>query len=260
MEQEIYFPTSTSDLLFGKLQCPEVGDFGPKRRKLVILSHGYGSHLDARTTQIGVVGALYKRGIDTFRFSFWGSSHSAGNFEKNTLTQYISDLEAAVRYAREVLGYHHISLYGFSCGGTISLHVAAKDPTIEKVAVVAPVLDYPAQRRRRLGDLVMKHWEESGKLEFPNYGEEKHVHYYFIEDAYQHILLDEEATVNRLLEISQPVLLLHGTADSEVPFSQSLRAHESLPSSEVRLFEDDDHWLRANRQEVDGYIAEWLSQ
>ncbi|MBT6761831.1 prolyl oligopeptidase family serine peptidase [archaeon] len=262
MERDVYFSTTNNDKLLGKIRLANSSDQEDdplSQREMVILSHSYGSHLDSKTTMQNVATALSDRGIDSLRYSFWGCKGSEGDFKKNTITQYIKDLESAITFSK-TLGYHNISLYGFSCGGHVALNVAKNDPSIKKVAVVGAVLDYPAQRARRLSEIVMQTWEREGVLEFPNYGGAREVEYSFIEDASQHILLNKDATINELARIHCPVLLLHGTEDREVPYSQSQRAADHLSNSTLQLYQGDDHWLRGNYQNAAENIAKWFSE
>jgi pimeloyl-ACP methyl ester carboxylesterase len=51
----------------------------------------------------------------------------------------------------------------------------------------------------------------------------------------------------RLHEITQPVLIVHGTKDIGVPVKAAQRAAENLPNAELHLFEGAGHWTHRDQ-------------
>lgn len=55
--------------------------------------------------------------------------------------------------------------------------------------------------------------------------------------------------INRLGEISQPVLLVHGSRDAGVPVKYARRAADRLPAARLEVFEGAGHWTQRDEPE-----------
>lgn len=55
--------------------------------------------------------------------------------------------------------------------------------------------------------------------------------------------------INRLGEIGQPVLLVHGSRDAGVPVKYARRAAQALPAARLEVFEGAGHWTQRDEPE-----------
>jgi pimeloyl-ACP methyl ester carboxylesterase len=57
-----------------------------------------------------------------------------------------------------------------------------------------------------------------------------------------------------------PTLIIHGTADMNVPFTQAQYAHDKIPSSRLVAFEGADHFLAITKyKEVEQLVSQFLA-
>lgn len=63
-----------------------------------------------------------------------------------------------------------------------------------------------------------------------------------------------------LEQIICPTLIIHGTADRNVPFSHAQRAHEAIAGSQLRAFDGGDHFISITRSaEIDALVGEFVA-
>ena len=72
--------------------------------------------------------------------------------------------------------------------------------------------------------------------------------------------LHGDPIASRLGEIEAPALILHGTADEEVPFSEGGRLHDGLRNASITSFEGGQHGIMVShadafRQAIIGFLA-----
>lgn len=146
-------------------------------------------------------------------------------------------------------------IIGGSYGGYAALAGGAFTPSLYKcVAAIAPVSDLAAMladKRRDRGDKssVYAYWT----MLIGDRGKDK-------------AKIDAVSPANSAKTFTAPVLLLHGTDDTVVPFNQSLKMEGALKSAgmSVRLvkLKGEDHWLSQSAtrlqalKELDAFVAE----
>lgn len=127
---------------------------------------------------------------------------------------------------------------GSSLGGLTAAHLAARDPRVAAVVLLAPAFGLAARWRAQLG-ADFEVWRRTGWREVRDYagGGTARVHFGFVEEA--------EAIDRGLPAVGVPALVLHGTADDVVPIATS-RAFAAA-SPRARLVElEDGHELVAS--------------
>jgi pimeloyl-ACP methyl ester carboxylesterase len=63
-----------------------------------------------------------------------------------------------------------------------------------------------------------------------------------------------------LAEIKCPTLIIHGTADTTVPFAHAQFAHEQIAGSQLEAFEGGDHFISVTYgTKIDGLIAQFVA-
>jgi pimeloyl-ACP methyl ester carboxylesterase len=171
------------------------------------------------------------------RFDYSGHGQSEGAFEDGTISVWTDDALAVIA---EKAGTAPV-LIGSSMGGWIALLIALRIK-ISGLLLLAPAPDFterlmwsefqPAVRGALMRD---------GKLEFASqYSTDLTIiTRALIEDGRHHLLLDAP------IAFDGPVRILHGQADRDVPWRQSLELAERLASQDVSLhfIKDGDHRL-----------------
>nr|ATZ76871.1 esterase/lipase [uncultured prokaryote] len=174
---------------------------------VVIMFHGFtGNHIESRFIFARLSRALEKAGISSIRFDFRGSGDSEGTFEEMTLSSEMSDAKAIANYARDRFK-GHIGILGLSMGGTIALLTA---PMLKPNALC---LWAPAAKNREV-------FTNGGMPQQIEKGKRLDVGGLEISNAF----IKEVLTMNAFEKAkyySNPVLILHGTSDSTVPFEHS---------------------------------------
>jgi dipeptidyl aminopeptidase/acylaminoacyl peptidase len=172
------------------------------------------------------------RGFAVIRPDFRGAGYGDAWFQQNGFRSWhtaISDLLAAGHWmvSQGIADAAKLAVVGWSYGGYAALQSATVEPeTFKAVIAIAPVTDLAAYREDHRLD---SNYELVNQL---------------VGDGPQ---LDEASPVEHAASIKAPVLLFHGTADSSVRISQSLRMADKLKAvgarCELVTWDDLDHDL-----------------
>lgn len=179
---------------------------------LVIASHGLLSNKDSE--KFVLLGELFsEEGIALLRYDHRGCGESEGDLQETTPTTRLRDLEAFFQFAicHPLVQADHIGLLGSSMGGFISIFKAASDPRIRALVLWAT----PARLR--------------GVVDDPAIGDE------FIKDAQRYDAVKAISKVGHCL-------ILHGTSDDLVPFSDAEELHQAAKEPKrLVAFPEVDH-------------------
>jgi hypothetical protein len=155
---------------------------------------------------------LSARGWPCLRISFSGNGGSDGRFEDSTPTKQMEDLQAVLG---SVPDYVRIVYAGHSMGAAVGVLTAVRDLRIRLLASLAGMTHTAAFAEREFGgfkpgsDCI---WEDPA---FP----------------LSQALIDDLCSIGSTLEaaarVTQPWLLIHGSADDVVPPSDGLDAHKA---------------------------------
>jgi pimeloyl-ACP methyl ester carboxylesterase len=130
-----------------------------------------------------------------------------------------------------------VALIGSSLGGLVAVHAAAARPArIDRLVLLAPALDFGANRLRKLGPDGIDAWRRTGRLRVYHYGDktERDVGFALYEDAVRH-----DAST---LPLTVPALVFQGRRDDSVDPAVVERWTRSRPLADLRLV-DDGHTL-----------------
>ncbi len=228
-EKKVFFTNNKNQKLCGILNEPT------KKGEIVIIVHGFGSHKN--TGARDSASHLAKLNINSFRIDLNGCGESEGNFEECTITDYVEDVEAAIKYVKQK-GYEKISLIGTSCGGIICMAVALKHPEIQRMFLRAPVSDYPSQREEFYGKEMITEWKEKGYMyKTKSDGTKLKVNYTFYEDSKKYVMYD------KVKEIKCPVMIIHGDIDKTVNINDSKKVVQNFPNAELKIIQGAGHKL-----------------
>lgn len=174
-------------------------------------------------------------GRGMLRFDYGGCGVSEGDFDAQALHDWRDDVLAMIDRVAE----GPLILVGSSMGGWLMLLAALARP--ERIAGLVGIAAAPDFTRWGFTDAQKAVIRGEGRLEEPSpYGEAPYVTTRTFWDSGEALcLLDAD------IAIDCPVRLLHGQADADVPWEQSLALMERLRSADVQtiLVKDGDHRL-----------------
>lgn len=215
------------DNLNADLRFPE----GKKDLPLVILCHGFKGFKDWGCFPYMLDKIAFENYFTvSFNFSYNGTGDNEKDqsdftrldlFAKNTFSRELDDLGSVIDYMFEnqsKYGYDtsNITLIGHSRGGGISILKTAEDNRITKLIVLSSVNTFD-----RYSEVLKKKWKESGYFEVLNSrtNQTMRMNYTLIEDLERN---KERLDIQKAIEkIKVPVLLIHGTQDITVDYSNA---------------------------------------
>jgi pimeloyl-ACP methyl ester carboxylesterase len=188
------------------------------------------------------------------RLDYSGHGESDGAFRDGTLGRWIADAQAVIAHcAVETAGLGgRLVLVGSSMGGWVMVRLAqimaqtGGRPQIAGLVGIAAAPDFTEDLMpKRLGADVMATIARDGLIEMPTpYSDRPYVvTRQLLEDGRHHLVLRAP------VDLAMPVRLLHGTADRDVPWTQSQKLLERLTGDDVTLtlIRDGDHRLSTPR-------------
>ena len=148
-----------------------------------------------------------------------------------------------------------VSLVGSSLGGFVALQLALQQPTrVERLVLLAPALDFSANRLRALGDRGLDEWRRTDTLNVFHhaFGRPMAVRFSLYEDAARY--------GPPARPIALPIQIFQGRRDTAVNPEAVQRWAEARPGhSNVELhLLDDDHQLYASLDSIWREMARFL--
>lgn len=248
--------------IFGLLTVPN-GDPPQKGWPAIVFNHGYISPSSYRTTEkyVAYQHAFARNGYVTLKSDFRGHGNSegraTGGYGSNGYTIDVLNAVSSIKKLKDpsnvnsqksIVSPEGIGMWGHSMGGHITLESMVVNPDIKAGVIWAGVVG-------SYEDLFERWRRRSGPTPTPNpYSQRGRWRRELAEmfgDPNQNPEFWQSLSATSFLDdISGPVQLQHGTADSSVPveFSRSLEKLLSDAGKEVELFEypGDDHNISAN--------------
>ena len=188
------------------------------------------------------------------RLDYSGHGSSGGEFRDGTVGRWAEDALAVIEHVgSHVAGFDGpLLLVGSSMGGWIMVCVALALQRVggrqhaAGLVGIAAAADFTHDLMpERLGPEILAQISERGFYETSSeYSDEPYIiTRALIEDG------DRQRVLNAPLELNMPVRLIHGTADADVPWTQSQKLMAALTSDDVELIliKDGDHRLSSPR-------------
>ena len=163
------------------------------------------------------------------RFDYSGHGQSGGNFLDTNISDWTRDTISVI----DALTVGPQILVGSSLGGWLMLNAALARP--DRIAALVGIAAAPDFTEDLIWDPLNAEQKDQfiadGQIALDNpYADDPIVYpYHLITDGRKHLLL------NNPLSIHQPVRLLHGIADTEVPWQTAVRLAMVLTSDDVQL-------------------------
>ncbi|HOL72394.1 MAG TPA: YqiA/YcfP family alpha/beta fold hydrolase [Bryobacteraceae bacterium] len=185
---------------------------------MIIYLHGFASGPGSKKAQF-----LHER-FRSHRIELLVPDLSEGDFENLTLTKQLRVIE-------RLADGRPVSLIGSSMGGYLAALYAARHREVERLLLLAPAFGLSRRWAEWLGEDQMSAWKQLGYHSFFHYGEgrERRLSYGIVEDA---------AHYEDFPDVTQPVLLFHGRADTAVPCALSEEFARWRPNVQLTLLED----------------------
>ena len=217
METKIRFRSFDGTPLEGTLASAE-----EKGNSLAILVHGITSSRNEFGLFSGLAKHLAVSGTASFRFDYRCHGRSDLPREAMTLSGIVNDIESAAKIAASHVHPTRLHVVGMSFGGGLSAFwAAATSMAVSSVVMLAPVIDYledvlgqhGAIDDGKLSKRQAKHLNENGFIEMDGF-------------PYGAALVNELpfiSGIEGLRRLNSPSLIIHGDADSIVPYESSER-------------------------------------
>jgi pimeloyl-ACP methyl ester carboxylesterase len=136
--QPFYFGTSEQQL-FGVYHAAESSS--SKRAGVVLCPPVGHEYLRAHRAFRNLAVMLSSQGFHVLRFDYFATGDSAGDAERLTVRQCLSDLEVAIDELKDIAGVTRVSLVGLRLGATFAALAAARRSDVNRLILWDPVLD-----------------------------------------------------------------------------------------------------------------------
>lgn len=286
--EDVTVPTAMGHSLAGTLTLPR----GPGPFPAIVTITGSGSQ--DRDEEIPMVkgyrpfrqiaDTLSRMGIAVLRMDDRGVGGSGGNARTATSEDFARDIEAGVTYlrGRKEIDGRRVGLLGHSEGGLIAPMVAAKDPSLRAIVLMAG----PAQTGRTIIDFQNRYAIEhspsiaAGARDSAMAAARQQVDSMAAVNPWVRFFLDYDPLVTAR-KVRVPTLILQGATDQQVTAAQAEALGEAIRSGgnrnvTVRVFPETNHLFILDpsgnpsgysalgtgqiRPEVIAALTEWLAR
>ncbi|WP_330266362.1 alpha/beta hydrolase [Streptomyces griseorubiginosus] len=241
--------------------------------RAVLLVHGGGVTREEGGFFGRLATGLAEAGVASLRFDLRAHGQSEGKQEELTLSMILNDIRVMLAYLRKATGAEDVTLLGASFGGGLCAYYAAKQPDeVTRLVLFNPQLNYKKRtidsraywENDSISDEAAAELNERGALQFTptlRHGRPMLNEVFWLRP---HEVLGE---------VQAPTLIVHGTADTLVPFESS---QDAVPrfTTPVQLVpvegsqhgfavHDDPQYLNPKSQEYQAFVirtvTDWLT-
>ena len=209
-EKPVTFKSHRQQII-GVLHLPK-----PKASRVpaVVFFHGFrGQKNEHHRMFVKMARKLADVGIASLRFDFRGSGDSEGCFTDMTPCGEVDDAHKAVAYLRNrpEVDPRRIGIVAMSFGAAIASVALGDDPAIKAIVFWCPVAHPAALTEARVSALIKRQLRTNGWADMEGW-------------AVGQAFVNEAVTLKPLESLARteaPVLLIHGSADVDVPPTES---------------------------------------
>ena len=260
MKNKVFFNNSKSNKISGVLSTPRQNK--DEKGLIAIISNGFPSSKDG-STYIEIEKILNKLSVSTLRYDYSGLGESEGTMEEFNINKSVDDLESAVNYLHKN-GFDQIALLGFSYGGIVSIVYAAQtgmSSNLKFLVLVSPVSNYKEQREMTGEVKYDKKWKKDGfVIEEDRQGNIYRIPFLFYEE------LAKIEGIELASNIVCPTLVIHGSADEDIPVEQSIEIAKEMPNATLEIINGGNHHSSgpvASKKKLDlivGFVSNYILQ
>ncbi|MDE8348406.1 MAG: alpha/beta hydrolase [Acidocella sp.] len=210
----------------------------PGAAPIVVFLPGFASDMGG-TKAMALQSLCAARGQAMLRLDYSGHGASGGDFADGSIGSWTADAALVIAH---VCHNERLTLVGSSMGGWIALLLARQlAEQVQNLLLIAPAPDFTAELvEPGLTETQRAALARDGFFAPPSeYGPPVPFTAKLLQEGRQHLLLGAE------IPITCPVRILHGMADTDVPWRLSLRLIETLQSQDVQVnfIKDGNHRL-----------------
>jgi len=249
IQKRVEFENKRNEILNGVLRIPdEQGTF-----PAVIICHTFHDNKDNEFI-FNLWDVISRAGFIVLRFDFSGRGESQGNFKDLTISREIEDIQAAFDFIdkHEQVDSSKIGLIGHSMGGIDSILFASGNKKIKALVTMATRADTKEFLNSYFDKYQQDQWRQRGYIQMHNFNE---ISSDFLQDAEGHEVLES------LKSIRCPLLVIHGTDDTRVPFEDARELFNHAPEPrQIELIEGANHRFTEDtlRDQVLDILIDWL--
>ncbi len=244
MEEKIFYQTKDHIKLCGILSIVN------QKTEIAVLCHGIMGDKNDSDHFKDLSATLHKNNINTFRFDFRAHGESEGNDHEMTPSKELIDLETTIDLLLEK-GFVSIYLLGASFGGSVVSSIDFKKYScIKKLILWYGLLDFSGT----LTDFFTEESErEANKMGFKVIKSSRPgITFKLGKTLYQDI--KNRKPYENLLGLDIPILFVHGTVDSVIPYQSSKVFCEKCKNATIRLIENESHAFRNSKEGLEEAI------
>ena len=204
----------------------------PGARATIVIVHDVnGTRSDPEQGLLDLQRDYLRIGMNVLSFDLRGRGESEGDDDHLGAAE-LSDVEAAVAYARNRGGDFPLFLHGFGMGAALALIVASRHPDVAGVIADSPFASMRSHLRR-----THRQWPEPVFLLAT-----------LIARRFFHADIDAISPIEVIPDLRQPVLYIHAEDDPEVPVEHTLNL------AAASLNPNDGVWITQARAHCGSYL------
>lgn len=211
-------------------------------RLTVVLAHGWQSHAG---DMLGWAAPIVQAGYHVIVYDTLGHGESDPS-EYTSIRHFLEDLRAVIAFVQRNVDATGVVVMGHSMGGAAALLAAMDMPGVRGVIAAAAPTD-PLEITREwidarglpgplLVSLMRPFWAPIVKASYP-----------------------DVQPIRKIGGIKVPILLIHGTADRQVPVHHARRLAEANPAAQIEVLEGADHISIPKHERYGRIVAEFLN-
>lgn len=251
----VVFQNTRKQNLVGVMHHGQGNELSP----CLIICHGFaGTKVGGSRRFIEFARYAVKHNLSVFRFDFAGSGDSDGDLVDLTLDSELDDLQAAINTVSKIDGVDpkKIGIVGHCMGAVTAIRGSARDSRIYKTVAWAPFTDLADTMARLIGEDAFSVLQEGDEADFL-YNEQL-----FRCGPY---ILNQSSTLNmfeEILQVSQPLLVIHGTEDATVPLPEVEKlmvfAQGTPGKKKLSVLEGAHHSFPYHQEELFDLTVKWF--
>ena len=199
---------------------------------------------------------LSKNGFNAFRFDFSGNGKSEGKFEDSTVSKDIQDIKSIVDYFKNI--YEISCIIGHSQGAVEVLLYQAKYDSAKSIVDIAGYSDQRDATTRKYSKDKIRELNKNGSIDLNAWGKSFKLYKKYFRDR-----LKYGDIRNQVRKIIEPILVIHGTEDKDVPFKNGILMKKALKKIDKFIsVRGAGHFFadKIQRIELINLIITWLKE